>query len=270
MARALAAVLCFAFAALAIVAARADQQEAKAGAQIYDWLRSKNIIIDQSPLYDTLNAIANPIKTVADPLYDAPFTFTIGRDRVANVASVPGGRVYVSDKAFEFLKYREELAGALCHAVSHTVRHDYASILRKNINAYAAGSVLGGALLAGAWYNNPFAFALRLASGNMSDASGAGAAASTLYTAATLNAIATAERAADIQGADLCAQAGINPWGMVWLLQNYGKSQTGGKMEMLSDFPADRVRNLKAHFESAPDRFAKFDPDRARGTPLRP
>src|SRR5579863_2437197 len=140
---------------LAPVPARADQQEAKIGDQVYRWLANNGKIVKQSPLYDVLNPIADPIKAVADPLYDAPFIFTIGRDPYPNIASVPGGRVYLSEKAFDFIKYREELAGALCHAVAHTVNHDYMRLVRKNANAQLGSlalwlAIAGGGLVS-AW-----------------------------------------------------------------------------------------------------------------------
>jgi predicted Zn-dependent protease len=250
------------FAALVPVPVRSDQAEARMGSQIYNWLAKNGKIVEHSPLYDILNPIANPLKAAADPRYDAPFIFTIGRDPLPNVASVPGGRVYVSDKAFEYIKYREELAGALCHAVAHTVRHDYATLVRKNMNAGLGSVAVWAAVLSG----NPFGIFLDPAK-TVTNASVAG---SVLTTVAGIAAIQAAERGADVEGADLCAQAGLNPWGLVWLLQNYSKSKAGGKMEMLTDTPNDRVRNLEAHFANAPDRFAKFDHDRAHATPLRP
>ena len=78
-----------------------------------------------------------------------------------------------------------------------------------------------------------------------------------------------AEQSADTMGADLCAQAGFNPWGLVWLFQNYQKSKVGGRMEMLPSDPAARIKNLEAHFAADPAKFGGFDPDRAHGTPLR-
>jgi predicted Zn-dependent protease len=83
-----------------------------------------------------------------------------------------------------------------------------------------------------------------------------------------MTAAESVESEADVTGADLCAKAGLNPWGLVWLLENYQKSKMAGRMEMLSDAPGDRIRILKAYFASAPERFAKFDRDRAHGTPM--
>ena len=275
---------------LVSVPVRADQQEAKVGAQVYKWLKNNGKIVEQSPLYDILNPIADPIKAVADPLYDAPFVFTLGRDPYPNVASVPGGRVYLSEKTFDFLKYREELGGALCHAVAHTVNHDYVRLVRKNANAQLGSLALWFLIMAGGMtsaFSNPVgltkavaAGTLKAAGGNPSGATdvvnammpgmpGANAAAGALTTVSAISAAEQAERDADVTGADLCAKAGINPWGIVWLLENYRRSPLAGRMEMLTDNPGERVRNLVAHFASNSDLFGKFDSDRAHATPLR-
>jgi predicted Zn-dependent protease len=78
------------------------------------------------------------------------------------------------------------------------------------------------------------------------------------------------EAAADHKGALTCAQAGYNPWGMVWLFENFEKADTGGRLEVLSDHPADRhrIRNLKKEFAADPALFGAFSPDIASATAL--
>ena len=51
-----------------------------------------------------------------------------------------------------------------------------------------------------------------------------------------------------------CAAAGSNPWGMVWLFQQFEKADTGGQMEMLSDHPTDqhRIDDLKRRVRRQP------------------
>ena len=273
------------FALVAPVPVRADPQEAKIGASIYKWLKNNGKIVEQSPLYDILNPIADPIKVVADPLYDAPFVFTIGRDPYANVASTPGGQVYLSEKAFDVIKYREELASALCHAVAHTVNHDYVRLARKNANAQLGSLALWLAILTGgvasAWSSPTGMINSVVAAAGATSASAAAnaiapgyttgaVAAGAITTVSAISAAEQAERAADVSGADLCAKAGFNPWGLVWLLENYKKSSFGGRMEMLTNAPGERIRNLVAHFASNPELFGKFDSERAHATPLRP
>ena len=67
-----------------------------------------------------------------------------------------------------------------------------------------------------------------------------------------------------------CAQAGSNPWGMVWLFQNFEKASSGGSMEVLSDHPTDdhRIATLKNEFAQNPALFGRFSSDIATATPL--
>ncbi|HVA29118.1 MAG TPA: M48 family metalloprotease [Candidatus Baltobacteraceae bacterium] len=244
--------------------ARPDTQEDTFGAGIYKWLANHGKIVEHSPLYDYITPISVPLKTVADPRYDTPFKFILGRDPYANVASTPGGQVYVSEKTFDVLQYREELAGAFCHAVAHTIRHDYAAAVRRSSNASAA--TIG--LVALTLLTNPYAIFLNPVS-TMQTTQNVAVASTVVGGASQLSAAEKAERGADEMGADLCAEAGINPWGLVWLLQNYKKSEFKDRMEMLSVDPSGRIANLEAHFARSPLRFGKFDRDRAHGTPIR-
>jgi Zn-dependent protease with chaperone function len=41
-----------------------------------------------------------------------------------NAFSEPGGNAYVTDSMMTFVKNKEELAGVLCHEVSHDIHHD--------------------------------------------------------------------------------------------------------------------------------------------------
>ena len=264
------------FLVLALILAlpvRADQQEVKVGDKIQRWLVNNGKIVNNSPLYDIANPIFGPIKRVADPMYDSPFLFILGRDPYPNIASTPGGRVYASEKTFDFLKYREEFAGALCHSVAHTVNHDYMKLVRKNANAQLGSLALWLIIMSGnmtSAYSSLGGWANAVTSGNLAPGiPGATAAAGALSSVAALSAAEQAEAGADTLGADICAKAGINPYGLVWLLQNYKRSGLKGRMEMLTDNPAGRVANLERHFASNPALFAKYDSDRAHGTPLR-
>ena len=78
------------------------------------------------------------------------------------------------------------------------------------------------------------------------------------------------ESAADRKGAQTCADAGSNPWGMVWLFQAFEKNDTGGRFEMLSDHPTDshRIEDLEAEFRADPATFGRFPSSVASATPL--
>ncbi len=76
------------------------------------------------------------------------------------------------------------------------------------------------------------------------------------------------ESAADLTGADICAATGDNPWGLVWLFQDFDKADIAQVPQLLSDHPDNphRVEALKEHFRERPAVFGSFpsDPTRAR------
>jgi predicted Zn-dependent protease len=78
------------------------------------------------------------------------------------------------------------------------------------------------------------------------------------------------ETSADHTGAQLCAEAGSNPWGLVWLFDQFEKAETGGRMEMLSDHPTDqhRIDDLKREFAANPAMFGRYPSNIAYATPL--
>ena len=189
------------------------------------------------------------IAAVAGPQYFAPFHFILVNGQSPNAFAVPGGNVYVTTAMMTFAKNQDELAGVLCHEVSHDIHHDVYNNAHKDQGLQMAAGVLG--MLVG--YNML---------GQMAVGLGAGAQAMTFSRAVESN--------ADRAGAYTCAQAGFNPYGMVWLFQRFTSKRGGGSMEMLSDHPRDdhRVSDLENLFKSDPTTFARFSPDEAQGTPL--
>ena len=71
------------------------------------------------------------------------------------------------------------------------------------------------------------------------------------------------ESLADLTGSDICAQAGYNPWGLVWLFQDFKDANPNELPQLLSDHPGNqnRVDTLKRHFRKNPSVFRKFNPD---------
>src|SRR5262249_23882505 len=79
-----------------------------------------------------------------------------------------------------------------------------------------------------------------------------------------------AESKADLTGSDVCAAAGINPWGLVWLFREFHNAQTKEIPQLLSDHPNDlnRVSALEKHFKETPGVFGKFSSDTLTATKL--
>ena len=99
--------------------------EVQAGQRLYStYLQRGEIVPRRSHLYAILDSVANPIASVADQQYYAPFQFILLNEPEPNAFSVPGGNVYVTTSMLSYLTNRDELAGVICHEVNHDIHHD--------------------------------------------------------------------------------------------------------------------------------------------------
>ncbi len=101
-------------------------QETELGQQMYNELRAKGEMVETSPLYDTLKPLADQSR------YPHPFKFYIVHEPHPNAFATPGGNVYVVDSLLYFVKNTEQLAGTLCHEVSHTIHKDSVELMAKS------------------------------------------------------------------------------------------------------------------------------------------
>jgi peptidase M48-like protein len=65
------------------------------------------------------------------PRYNHPFKFYLVHEAQPNAFATPGGNVYVVDSLLYFVTNTEQLAGTLCHEVSHTIHHDSMNLIEK-------------------------------------------------------------------------------------------------------------------------------------------
>ena len=227
----------------------ATDQETELGQEVYNELRDKGEIVESSPLYATLKPIADSISRVAQSRYPHPFKFYLVHERQPNAFATPGGNVYVVDSLLYFVKNTEQLAGTLCHEVSHTIHRDSISLMEKR-NAIKRHEI-EAAILLGPTRAHILAIAL-------------------LGDLHSLGYSREAESNADITGSDICAEAGYNPWGLIWLFDEFQHADTKQIPQLLSDHPANgtRIETLKKHFRDNPDVFAKFNSDPKSATRL--
>src|SRR4029077_5075266 len=143
-----------------------------------------------SPLYDALIPVATAVARTAQPRYKHPFKFYLVHEQQPNAFSVPGGNVYVTDSLLFFVKNTEELAGTLCHEVSHTIHHDSMNLIEKERRVERRE--LGAAILLGPSTAHVLAIAL-------------------IGKLRSLGYSREAESAADITGSDVCAASGYDP-----------------------------------------------------------
>jgi len=235
-------------------AAAAEQQspldqELQLGQEMFNELKAKAEIIESSPLYDLLKPIADNISKAAQPKYEHPFKFYLVHEVQPNAFATPGGNVYVVDSLLYFAKNTEQLAGTLCHEVSHTIHRDSVNLMKKHEKMIAAE--VGAAVLLGPTRAHVLA----------------------IYFLGKLRSLGysrEAESKADLTGSDICAQAGYNPWGLVWLFQDFKNAQKHQIPQMLSDHPNDqhRIDALTKHMGDNPSVFGKYSNDRNSATPF--
>jgi beta-barrel assembly-enhancing protease len=226
-----------------------QDQEVQMGQEVFNELKAKGEIIESSPLYDVLNPIADPIIRAAQPRYNHPFKFYLVHETQPNAFATPGGNVYVVDSLLYFVKNTDELAGTLCHEVSHTIHHDTMTLMEKQQKI--AEREIGAAVLLGPTRAHVLAILL-------------------LGKLHSLSYSRDVESRADITGSDVCAATGYNPHGLVWLFQDFQNANMGDVPQLLSDHPGNqnRVNALEKHFRENPSVFGKFNPDPKSATPI--
>ena len=223
--------------------------EQQMGQEVFNELKAKGEIVESSPLYDKLQPIADAITKAAQPQYNHPFKFYLVHETQPNAFATPGGNVYVVDSLLYFVKNTDELAGTLCHEVSHTIHHDTMTLMEKQQKLEARE--VGAAILLGPTRAHILAIAL-------------------LGKLHSLSYSRDVESRADTTGSDVCAAAGYNPWGLVWLFQDFKDANIGQVPQLLSDHPNDqnRVQALEKHFRKYPSVFGKFNSDPKSAAPF--
>ncbi|HMK29557.1 MAG TPA: M48 family metalloprotease [Terriglobales bacterium] len=223
-------------------------QETELGLAMYNELK-KGEIVESSPLYDSLKPVAEAITRTAQSRYPHPFKFFLVHETQPNAFATPGGNVYVVDSLLYFVKNTEQLAGTLCHEVSHTIHRDSITLMEKEKKIER--HEIEAAILLGPTRAHILAIAL------------VGKLHSLGYSR-------DAESKADVTGSDICAQAGYNPWGLIWLFQDFQNANIAQLPQLLSDHPADntRIRTLENHFRENPSTFSKFSSDPKSATPF--
>ena len=153
------------------------------------------------------------------------------------------------DSLLYFVKNTEELAGTLCHEVSHTIHRDGIALMEKEKKIERRE--IAAAILLGPTRAHIIAIAL-------------------IGKLHSLGYSRVAESKADVTGSDICAAAGYNPWGLVWLFQDFQNADIKQIPQLLSDHPANgtRMTSLEKHFRDNPATFSKFSPDLKSANPF--
>jgi predicted Zn-dependent protease len=223
--------------------------ELQMGQEVFNELKAKGEIVESSPLYDELRPIADAIARIAQPRYNHPFKFYLVHETQPNAFATPGGNIYVVDSLLSFVKNTEQLAGTLCHEVSHTIHHDTITLIEKQQKIEKRE--VGAAVLLGPSRAHILAIAL-------------------IGKLHSLSYSRDMEERADLTGSDVCASAGYNPWGLVWLFEDFKNVQANQLPQLLSDHPDDqhRIEALDRHLRENPSTFGGFSSDPKTAKPL--
>ena len=223
--------------------------ELQVGQEVFAELKAKGEIIASSPLYEVLTPVAQAVTRTAQPYYSHPFRFYLVHEPQPNAFATAGGYVFVTDSLLYFVKNTEQLAGTLCHEVSHTIHHDSMTLIDKEQKI--ARREIGAAILLGPTRAHMLAIAL-------------------IGKLHSLGYSRDVESAADITGSDIAAASRYNPWGLVWLFQDFDAADAAQVPQILSDHPdnAHRVEALERHFREKPQVFASFSSDARSATPF--
>ena len=200
--------------------------------------------------------VGNQIATVSNPMYGVPFAFytTDGDSPDAFVAVGP--QVYVNRGLVHYVENADELAAVMCHEMSHDIHHDGMNSLLLAVRADAITQ--NAAARAKHIMRGHFARAIDMAT-NLTEM------------LLLLHHSRMQEERADLTGATICATAGFNPWGFVWLLEKMNREYGGSRqLRWLSDHPdnAARIKALRHEFSKNRAVFGKFRNDEAIATPL--
>ena len=234
-----------------------EPEEMSLGLQVYkDMVAHHYLLPPTSPEAKELAPIAKQLSAVGDKLYGAPFHFYVHVSTVPNAYVVYGPWVYVNRGLLQFADNREQVAGVLCHEMSHALHRD-----GTNDDAKAR-----------AYDMHTKAFILKAEkvmhghfSGTISGMSQFGENFIWLH-----HSRAQEERA-DLAGADLCASAKSNPWGLVWMFQKFQNQAPSHGLSWFSDHPSTKTRiaALEKHFKQNPKVFSGWSKSETTATPLR-
>lgn len=200
-----------------------------------------------------LARVAGPIGRVASRLYGAPFHYYLIDEEDPDAFSYYGPRVYVSRGMVRMADFSEELAGVLCHESSHVLHHDGLHSAQE----MAADNASLNAFLHRAMHmtHNHFARVL----------TAMGGAGKTME---ELHYSRAQEENADLSGADLCSEAGSNPWGIAWMLAKFARVAPSHRLAWFSDHPSTRARIARLRKKLRGASFAHWPATEAVGTDL--
>jgi predicted Zn-dependent protease len=223
----------------------------RAGEKVYRDLEARGLIVSNSPYAGVLASVGARIaRAAALQGFSERFYIIIGNQM--NAFSGPDGRVYVNEGLLRQVDVVDELANVLAHESAHLVLGHLAQQMRAARERHfldEATSFFG--------HHAPAPGGLNV----MGMVSG--------YS--FLNFTRQQEFAADRRGVQIAAQAGFDPWGTVWFLQEvYRLYGDAGYEAYVQHHPSvtDRIAKIEAYFSDKSSYYRHFSRKQPPGTGL--
>jgi predicted Zn-dependent protease len=229
----------------AIATALALASSAPRGASAWETAQDNAAYLAERPMLVSMQSrdgriiasLGAQIGPVASRMYGAPIHYYLTNEQDPNAYSFYGPRVYISEGMVHLAQNREELGGILCHESAHVIHHDGRnSAVEQHDHNLRVNELLS---------HHHATFAHLLAMGS---------------NVVQLHFSRGQEFHADRTGASICSLAGINPWGLVWMLEYLQKQPDfrTSHFTYFSDHPSNQAR-IKALLVIL-DRQSQFRP----------
>ena len=194
------------------------QQDIEIGRQNAAQIEREMRVLADPTVQEYISGVGKKLAAQA-PGEKFPYQFKVVDVKEINAFALPGGFLYVHSGAIAAAKNEAELAGVLAHEISHVALRHGTNQLSKQMVA-EKGLGLASAILSGGKDG-----------GSLSD-SILGAGANLLF----LRFSRTAEKQADITGAEIMASAGYDPRGLGDFFKTL-QANSGRTPQLLSDHP---------------------------------
>lgn len=223
------------------------EQEVQVGQQAAaDMEKQLPILKDSDPVTRYIQRLGKDLAAKAPPpAY--PYTFKVVNQKEINAFALPGGPIYINLGTIQAAENEAELAGVVGHEISHVVMRHATNQASKATLAQGGLAILGGKLgggLGGQLAQMGISFGLN---------------------SVFLKYSRNAETQADLVGAGMLHDAGMNPQGMVTFFEKLNKESGGqsrGPQFMLSHpNPGNRAQTVAKEVATLP--AAKYRGDSA-------
>ena len=218
------------------------QQDIEMGREVADEAERELAIIDDADLEGYLNRLGQSLADVA-PGEDYPYQFKLVNDSSINAFALPGGFIFIHRGIIEAADREAELAGVMAHEISHVALRHGTNQASKAYIAQAPLAILGGIFGGGSGV------------GSILTQLGIGFGASSIF----LKFSRDAEKQADLMGAQILYDAGMDPTGMSEFFEKLGEEGSGG-VEFLKSHPnpENRIDNVQEEIAKLGDRPARY------------